>query len=48
MSYAQREGVERVFTVVERDEVSSWTRLGLRREGTIAAFYKRSDAFILA
>jgi len=44
---AKREGVEKVFTLVERDEVSTWTRLGFSREGSIHAFYKRSDAWIL-
>jgi hypothetical protein len=39
--------VERVFTVVERDEVSVWTRLGFEREGTIPGFFKRSDAYVL-
>jgi hypothetical protein len=47
MSLARREGVERVYTLVERDEVSTWARLGFQREGTIPGFYKRSDAFIL-
>lgn len=46
-SIAQREGVERVFTVVERDEVGAWTRLGFQREGTIPGFFKRSDAYVL-
>ena len=44
---AVREGMERVYTLVERDEVSTWQRLGLRREGSIPGFYKRSDAWIL-
>jgi hypothetical protein len=44
---AKREGVEKVFTLVERDEVGTWTRLGFTREGSIHAFYKRSDAWIL-
>src|SRR5262245_3399394 len=44
---AQREGVEKVFTLVERDEVSTWARLGFTREGSIPGFYKRSDAWIL-
>jgi hypothetical protein len=47
LSIAQREGVERVYTVVERDEVSVWTRLGFQREGTIPGFFKRSDAYVL-
>src|SRR5215831_19666002 len=46
-SIAQREGVERVFTVVERDEVGPWSRLGFQREGTIPGFFKRSDAYVL-
>jgi hypothetical protein len=47
MSIAQREGVERVFTVVERDEVAVWSRLGFQREGTIPGFFKRSDSYLL-
>jgi len=47
MSLARREGVQRVFTLVERDECSTWSRLGFTREGSIPGFYKRSDAFIL-
>jgi hypothetical protein len=46
-SLAQREGVDRVYTLVERDEVAGWTRLGFDREGSVPGFYKRSDAFIL-
>ena len=40
---ARREGVEKVVLLVEKDEVSSWTRVGFVREGTIPGFYKRSD-----
>lgn len=47
LSTAKREGVEKVFTLVERDEVPTWTRLGFVREGSIPGFYKRSDAWIL-
>lgn len=47
MSLARREGVDRVYTLVERDECSTWTRLGFHREGSIPGFYKRSDAFLL-
>src|SRR5690606_22265874 len=36
-----------VYTLVERDECSTWTRLGFVREGNIPSFYKRSDAFML-
>lgn len=44
---AKREGVEKVFVLVERDEVNTWMRLGFRREGSIPGFYKRSDAWIM-
>lgn len=45
-SVAKREGVEKVITLVEKDEVSSWTRVGFIREGTIPGFYKRSDGYL--
>jgi hypothetical protein len=47
LAAAKREGVEKVYTLVERDEVTTWTRLGFTREGSIPSFYKRSDAWIL-
>lgn len=47
LSLAQREGAEKVITLVERDEVATWTKLGFRKEANIPGFYKRSDAFIL-
>jgi len=47
LSLARREGVDKVYTVVERDEVSTWVKLGFTKEGNIPAFYKRSDAFLL-
>jgi hypothetical protein len=46
-SVAQREGAEKIFTVVERDEVGTWLKLGFVKEGNIPGFYKRSDAFLL-
>lgn len=45
-SVAKREGVSKVITLVEKDEVSSWTRVGFLREGTIPGFYKRSDGHL--
>lgn len=45
-SVAKREDVEKVITLVEKDEVSSWTRVGFVREGTIPGFYKRSDGHL--
>lgn len=45
-SVAKRESVAKVITLVEKDEVSSWTRVGFVREGTIPGFYKRSDGHL--
>ena len=39
--------VDKVYTLVERDEVATWVKLGFSKEGSIPAFYKRSDAFLL-
>jgi hypothetical protein len=47
LAAARREGVEKVFTLVERDEVATWTRLGFSREGSIPSFYRRNDAWIM-
>jgi len=47
ISTAKRESLEKVFVLVERDEVNTWTRLGFRREGSIPSFYRRSDAWIM-
>lgn len=46
-SIAQREKVEKVILLVEKDEVSSWTRVGFVREGTVPGFYKRSDGHLV-
>lgn len=45
-SVAKQEQVDKVITLVEKDEVSSWTRVGFVREGTIPGFYKRSDGHL--
>ena len=42
------EKVHKVFTLIERDEVSGWQRLGFVKEGTIPGFYKRSDAHVMS
>ncbi len=47
LSLAQREGVEKAYTLVERDECATWVKLGFAKEGNIPGFYKRSDAFML-
>src|SRR6476646_4030008 len=47
LALAKREGIEKVYTLVERDEVSTWRKLGFAKEANIPAFYKRSDAFLL-
>jgi hypothetical protein len=47
LELAKREGMEKVYTLVERDELSTWTKLGFAKEGNVPGFYKRSDAFLL-
>ncbi len=47
LKLAKREGIEKVYTLVERDEVSTWVKLGFAKEANIPGFYKRSDAFML-
>jgi hypothetical protein len=47
LSFARREGMRKIFTLVERDEAATWVRLGFTKEGSIPGFYKRSDAFLL-
>lgn len=44
----EEEKVHKVFTLIERDEVSGWQRLGFVKEGTIPGFYKRSDAYVMS
>ena len=39
--------MEKAYTLVERDEVATWVKLGFAKEGNIPGFYKRSDAFLL-
>jgi hypothetical protein len=47
LSFAKRENLHKIYTLVERDEVATWIKLGFDKEGNIPAFYKRSDAFLL-
>jgi hypothetical protein len=47
LKFARQQQMEKVYTLVERDEVSTWTKLGFAKEGNIPGFYKRSDAFLL-
>lgn len=47
LKLAQREGIEKIYTLVERDEVGTWMKLGFAKEANIPGFYKRSDAFLL-
>lgn len=44
---AVREGIERVFTLVEREESTGWAKVGYAREGSIPGYYKRSDAYVM-
>jgi len=44
---AEQQGMQRAFTLVEREEAPTWVRLGFEKEGVIPGFYKRSDAHVL-
>lgn len=44
---AAREGIERVYTLVEREESAGWVKVGYAREGSIPGYYKRSDAYVM-
>jgi hypothetical protein len=41
------DGIRKVFTLIERDDMTGWQRVGYMREGTIPGYYKRSDAYIM-
>jgi hypothetical protein len=40
--------MRKVFTLIERDDMNGWSRVGYRREGAIPGYYKRSDAYIMS
>ncbi len=42
------EGMRKVFTLIERDDMTGWQRVGYVREGSIPGYYKRSDAYIMS
>jgi len=44
---AHKEGINRAYTVLEREESNTWGKMGFSKEGSIPGFYKRSDAYIL-
>ncbi len=42
------EGMRKIFTLIERDDMSGWQRIGYQREGAIPGYYKRSDAYVMS
>jgi hypothetical protein len=42
------EGMRKIFTLIERDDMNGWQRVGYQREGSIPGYYKRSDAYIMS
>jgi hypothetical protein len=42
------EGMRKIFTLIERDDMHGWQRVGYQREGGIPGYYKRSDAYIMS
>ncbi len=47
LDLVRERNLKRVYSLVEREEVSCWIRLGFNREGSVPAFYKRSDAYVM-
>jgi hypothetical protein len=43
-----KEGMRKIFTLIERDDINGWQRVGYQREGAIPGYYKRSDAYIMS
>ena len=43
-----KEGMRKIFTLIERDDMNGWQRVGYHREGAIPGYYKRSDAYVMA
>ena len=43
-----KEGMRKIFTLIERDDMNGWQRVGYHREGSIPGYYKRSDAYIMS
>lgn len=44
---AIKQGIERVYTLVEKEESTGWSKVGYAREGSIPGYYKRSDAYLM-
>ncbi|MDD5309493.1 MAG: hypothetical protein PHU25_19425 [Deltaproteobacteria bacterium] len=42
------ESMRKIFTLIERDDMHGWQRVGYQREGGIPGYYKRSDAYIMS
>jgi len=42
------EGMRKIFTLIERDDMNGWQRVGYHKEGSIPGYYKRSDGYIMA
>ena len=47
-SVLMKEGMRKIFTLIERDDMNGWQRVGYHREGSIPGYYKRSDAYVMA
>ncbi len=47
-SILAKEGMRKIFTLIERDDMTGWQRVGYHREGAIPGYYKRSDAYIMS
>ncbi len=42
------EGMRKIFTIVERSEVGGWRTIGYNLEGSLPAYFNRSDAYVMS
>ena len=42
------EGMRKIFTIVERSEVGGWKKIGYHQEGSLPAYFNRSDAYVMS
>jgi len=48
LSLADEFGAHKIYTLIERDDINGWHRVGYIREGSIPGYYKRSDAYLMS
>ncbi|MBN2801891.1 MAG: hypothetical protein JXR91_02235 [Deltaproteobacteria bacterium] len=41
------EGFRKIYTLIERDDMQGWQRVGYMKEASIPGYYRRSDAYLM-